>query len=222
MASLTTALVLLLRIYDNAGVTPQEAARAAHTATAILGEARIQAEWMACPPRTIDLTGDPTGHPQCRQAALPTELIVRIATRSQPPRIDEPLGDAYVDSAAFGSMATIYLEPIRRLARGAGIDAGTLIGRAIAHEAGHLLSGTPSHALEGLMRARWTASTLRTERPGAWTFSDREARHMQSQLAARDAYGRLAHAGLIELPPAPRPCQKGRALACVGALTAAP
>jgi hypothetical protein len=50
-------------------------------------------------------------------------------------------------------------------------ETGGLLGRAIAHELGHLLLGTTSHEREGLMRAYWLADEVRRRFTRDWTFS---------------------------------------------------
>ena len=50
-------------------------------------------------------------------------------------------------------------------------DVATLLGRAIAHELGHLLLGTPQHGRFGVMRAIWSSQMVRNSRPAEWRFS---------------------------------------------------
>jgi hypothetical protein len=51
---------------------------------------------------------------------------------------------------------------------------GIVLGRAVAHEIGHFLLGTPSHAASGLMRARIDAVSFADLRAGGF-FLDRDA-----------------------------------------------
>ena len=74
---------------------------------------------------------------------------------------DESLGTALVDPATgTGVLATVYVDRVERLARGSNGDLGTLLGRAMAHEIGHLLMGRAAHAVRGLMRPRWTRAEV--------------------------------------------------------------
>ncbi len=86
-----------------------------------------------------------------------------------------------------GVLMTIDLLPIRTIAGQASTDFPTLLGRAIAHEIGHLLLGTSQHPREGLMRARWLQDELRGLRPAHWKFSPREAAQMRHGLAVKAA-----------------------------------
>jgi hypothetical protein len=84
-----------------------------------------------------------------------------------------------------GSVATIYLDRVDALAMESAADPGELLGRAIAHEIGHLLIGSPNHARVGLMRAVWGSGELRRRLPSDWVFSSGEAAELRHQLAVR-------------------------------------
>ena len=60
------------------------------------------------------------------------------------------------DRAGIGVLATIYFDRVMWLAHEAGTDSRVLLGRAIAHELGHLLLATTTHGPVGLMRAHWS------------------------------------------------------------------
>jgi hypothetical protein len=65
------------------------------------------------------------------------------------------------------------------------MSVATLLGRAIAHEIGHLLLGSAEHPRLGLMRALWSHDELRGRKPAHWGFSAREAAQMrQTRLRA--------------------------------------
>jgi hypothetical protein len=124
------------------------------------------------------------------------ELAVRLVTAPEPPAFARvlPLGYSLVDGGTqAGSLATIYLNRVRWLASASTADLATLLGRAIAHEIGHLLLGTPEHGVTGVMRAIWSRETLRNSRPREWLFSGHEARKMRASVTARTVPGQLAH-----------------------------
>jgi len=82
-------------------------------------------------------------------------------------------------------LATVFADRVLDVARGAGIDAGSLLGLAIGHELGHLLLSTDAHAAIGLMRARWSQSELRVTRAADWQFLTAEARMIQDEVTRR-------------------------------------
>ena len=60
-----------------------------------------------------------------------------------------------------------------------------------AHELGHLLLGTNSHAVAGIMRARWTADELTSAKAARMVFLDQESQKMKERLlGARERSGR--------------------------------
>jgi hypothetical protein len=86
-----------------------------------------------------------------------------------------------------GAVATVYADRIEALARVSDVAAGAVLGRAMAHELGHLLTGTSSHAKRGLMRALWTSAELRRNLPGDWRFSHDESDRIRRRSGERVA-----------------------------------
>jgi hypothetical protein len=202
MPSFMLSLTLVVRLYDTAGVSPQHIAAAQQAAASVLAGASIDVAWIACT--------RPAPHDACGQKPKASDLLLRIVAQS-PNAASQALADAYVDRhAANGALATVYWQRVRVLATAAGVDVGTVMGRAIAHEVGHLLLGTTEHSSGGVMRAVWSAPLLRRDQPRMWRFSASEAVRMRTRLAARldaDAVERVA--GLVEPVPPTRPgCPK--------------
>jgi len=84
-----------------------------------------------------------------------------------------------------GVLMTVDPELVLKIARGSGVDFATLLGRAIAHEIGHLLLGHSQHSRDGLMRAIWSQDEIRGIRTAGWQFSAAEGVQMRQGLAAR-------------------------------------
>lgn len=96
------------------------------------------------------------------------------------------MGTALIDrDSRAGALTTVDPELVLKIARGSGVDFATLLGRAIAHEIGHLLLGHSRHSRDGLMRAIWSQDEIRGIRATGWQFSDAEAAQMRHGLAAR-------------------------------------
>jgi len=187
-ALLTTSSVssaaerLIVRTYNNVGVTADEMSHARDVAGIILQGADLQAVWRDC-------TAD------CADAVGPRELIVRIVAAPQG-IVAESLGCALIDlQHRAGTLATVYPDRINAVAFRAGVDAGTLLGRAVAHEIGHLLLGTASHSAGGLMRALWSDQELQRGLTADWTFAPDDVARIGRGLAARscEACSVIAH-----------------------------
>jgi hypothetical protein len=172
-------LTLTIRAYDGYGVPAAEMHTAMRVASATLAAAGIATEWIECGPAA-------TAPDRCSTVAGRLELIVHISRAPGGREGSEALGKAAVDTIVkAGTLATLYADRIASQASAAGIDPGTLLGRAAAHEIGHLLMGTTAHALHGVMRARWSRSDLQRRFGRDWQFSANDAEKMQLRVAAR-------------------------------------
>ena len=117
-------------------------------------------------------------------------MVVRIMPTNAPSATPE-LGFASIDPAGRVTViATVYYDAVQQVAKRTGLDARALLGRAIAHEIGHLLLRAPGHGRNGLMRPLWTDAELVRNRPEDWAFSDDESRQLRA--AAREPAASLA------------------------------
>jgi hypothetical protein len=172
LAHAALMLSIVVRLYDAQGIPAGTLATARATVDRILHDAGITVTWTQ-PPYDIGVDDD---------------LIVRIV---KAPAIGDAdsLGFSYIDvEERRGTLATIFADRIATVGRAAGLDQGELLGRAMAHEIGHLLLGTREHAAAGLMRGKWTSRELTTNRPTDWQFSRKEG------ARARQAVVRRVHA----------------------------
>lgn len=167
-------LPLTVRVYDMTS-DRSDRTRALAVAAAALAPAEVDVQW-------LDPRNAPAG------PVPPQDLVLRLARRTPSTARPGPvaLGYALVDSTGRrGTVATIFLEQVEWLARVSGADVEELTGLAIAHEIGHLLTGTNAHARHGLMRARWTAGELRARRASDWELGPEERHQLRAGLAAR-------------------------------------
>ena len=172
-AVLLGKLPLVVRTYDSAGVSARVFVRAQQSAGVSLASVGIDPIWRPC-----HATG-------CISRPKPREIAIRFVKATS---FSEPgsLGFAAVDIAErAGTLATIYVDRVDRLADLSGGDRGELMGLAMAHEIGHLLLGTADHAAVGLMRATWRGDEIRRKLPLDWMFNQSEADEMRLRLAAR-------------------------------------
>jgi hypothetical protein len=175
---------LIIRLY-----APEPDESAVKEAHAILADAGFAPEWVRCAP------GDPVAlAARCAVPLDSAELAVRIVDGGTPQRSSRlPLGYSLIDPRTRGgSLATIYLDRVRWLAAEAGTALTALLGRAMAHEIGHLLLGTTAHARVGLMRAVWSREAVRDGRPAEWRFLAGEARQMRAAALSRSTVGQFA------------------------------
>jgi hypothetical protein len=157
-----------VRVYDSTGATDAERRPSLKVAAAIVSAASVELVWKTCTDRRS----------MCQTPLAPGELAVRIVRAGvveDGTRRELPLGDAMINSQTGGGvLATVYVDRVNWMAERTGVDAHALLGRAIAHELGHLLMATSAHGPNGLMRPVWSQSEIRSRQIDDWIFRPRE------------------------------------------------
>ena len=205
MGTLGLALSLIVRLYDNGTLSDVDRDVAVTTASEILLASNIPTTWPECrprpprPPSPPSATPEPSAAPAalaCERPMHPSEIAVRIVRGTSGPSHprtvapshsrDLSLGYSLVEPGKdSGALATIYLDRVEWVAWNSGADPRIVLGRAIAHEIGHLLLGTNKHADAGLMRALWSRQTLERDHATDWLFTIAEGEAMLRALARR-------------------------------------
>jgi hypothetical protein len=164
---------IVVRVYDSTGSDASDRRAALKVAASIVSIASVELAW-----RTCDRPAQPHSSTEtrfidpCDAPMRPGELAVRILrSRTTDDSKTPPLGDALIDGSGAGVLATIYFDRVEMVAAQTGVDVRTLLGRAIAHELGHLLMATSTHGTYGLMRPLWSQSEIRRHRTHDWLFS---------------------------------------------------
>jgi hypothetical protein len=180
------ALALVLRVFDRSGDSAVERQEAMRTADSILREADVAATWIDC-----SRGSRVASHAVCTDPLGNGELAVRITAapkESKKPKakttdVRQALGYSLVEPAIGGTLATVFSDRVAWLATSAKSKYSTLLGRAVAHEIGHLLIGTKEHASAGLMRPVWTSVELTRNDRDDWIFTaDDRARLHRSRI----------------------------------------
>jgi hypothetical protein len=182
---------VIVRVYDATGASTSARRASLEIASSIVSAASVELIWRHCKEST-NKTGaaaiDPGHASHCDLPLAPGELAVRIVRSGT---VDEqmrdlPLGDALINKRTGGGvLATIYLDRVEWMAAQAGIDPRALLGRAIAHELGHLLMATSVHAATGLMRPLWLQSEIRRRQNTDWMFRPKEIAVIKERVATR-------------------------------------
>ena len=178
---------IVVRSYNTIGLPLPMLDHAESTVGELLHEAGIDSSWRNC--RT---NNGPSSESDdvCGDVLNPSEVIVRIVRAPLAITDVEVLGYSHVDAyRRQGTLATVFADRVQALAPALRIEEGTLLGRAITHEVGHLLLGTLDHSGTGLMRGAW--NTL-SHHPFDWLFSSAEASRMRAGLEARSLSPALA------------------------------
>ena len=179
----TPAARVIVRAYNTYGVSSRDIGTASLTVQALLSTIAIDARWRNC-----RVVGGPSGDAvdQCGDPIATNEVIVRVVGALRPPGPETVLGDSFIDPVLrTGTLATIYADRVLALSRSLDVDRGTMLGRAGAHEIGHLLLGTDRHSGFGLMRGAWSRRTILQNRGDDWLFTYQQGLDMRSALDAR-------------------------------------
>jgi hypothetical protein len=122
----------------------------------------------------------------CAESLAANELIVRIVGGLPAKAFTDALGYSYVDPfSGTGALATVLADRIGRLADSLAIDAGTILGRAMAHEIGHLLLGSQAHSPLGVMRSFWLRQTFFEPGVDDWRFTPQQVTAMRAAALGR-------------------------------------
>jgi len=161
------------RVYNTARVAPSITDAALATATRLMTAGAVDVAWRNC-----DV-------PSACATVPVREFVIRLVRAQARDADGAPfaLGEASIDlSEQAGVLATIYVDRVERMAELSEADPALLLGRAIAHELGHLLLATNSHSSSGLMRAQWTAKEVRGNSAGDWILARKDAEAIRRRL----------------------------------------
>jgi hypothetical protein len=174
---------VIVRTYNTYGVSGPDILTASRTVRALLSTVAINAQWRDC-----RIAGRPSSDAadHCGDPVAPNEVIVRVVGAVQSSEPESALGYSLIDPVLrTGSLATIYADRVIALSRTLDVDRGTMLGRAVAHEIGHLLLGSERHSGFGLMRGIWSTHLILENRGEDWLFTRQQGLAMQSALSAR-------------------------------------
>lgn len=171
---------LTISVFNEAGVPGDVLIQAEVEASGIFRQSGIEVQWLNCGV----LAGDEEESATCRVAVFPAHLHLRIVRRAAGLK-GETVGISFQAEGGTGCYADLFYDPMEELHRSYGTNLATLLGHAAAHAIGHLLLGTNSHAVAGIMQARWTADQLIDTGIRRLSFLDNESHRMRERLLSR-------------------------------------
>jgi hypothetical protein len=172
-------VTLTVRLYNSAHVSVPALLSARDTAATILADGGLHVVIQQC---GTGIDADP-----CSTPLKANDVVVRVieAPAARTSLHPDAFGFTYVAADTDrGWLATVFADRIGHASGRSGVAAGTLLGRVMAHEIGHLLLGSGYHGATGLMRAQWRDESLARE--GQWSFSIAEAAQMQAALVSTE------------------------------------
>ena len=166
-------------VYNDAAVPREVLSRAEQAASQVFQSAGMEVTWLDC---GVPAAGEEASR-VCREVAFPRHLHLRIVRKSAGLK-GEAMGVSFQGEGGIGCFADLFYDPMEKLASRYGTNVASLLGHVAAHEIGHLLLGTNSHAVAGIMQARWTVDELTSEKSARMVFLDRESQKMKERLLA--------------------------------------
>jgi hypothetical protein len=189
--------MLVVKVYNTAGVAAADLALAQEFTQSILARAGINAVWRDCDAIIrADSSSTACAHPRA-----PQEVVVRLVADTAGVKAADVLGFSSVAVTQITSLATVLADHVDVAAERTQSESGKLLGRVIAHEVGHLLIASSQHADSGLMRAVWRDDEIRRDLPVYWIFSKSEARQLRLAVAARSEVAQMTLAKALRSEP---------------------
>ncbi len=167
---------LTVRVVNIAEVTDQTLTAAFTVADGVFRSAGFSIAWQRCVNDTA-----------CQYPLAPDEVWLRVAGTARHDVQITPYTLGYsVIGQGPGTLSTVFVDPITRLARRAYLSTPQLLGGVMAHELAHLIQGRQApHARSGVMRRQWSIETLLTQFRASLQFSAEESAALRAGYALR-------------------------------------
>ena len=155
-------------VNDSVGVNRGVLKQAEEEASWLLRSAGITIDWVHCSD-----TAD------CRRPPRSNEFVLHIAPNGKATS-DIVFGEAFMAPDGTGKYVDVFFNRMREADQ--DIDVGQLLGAVSAHELGHLLLGSHSHSLVGIMEPLWKRDALHRIAMRNLTFTREQIRLMRNRL----------------------------------------
>jgi hypothetical protein len=146
----------------------------------IFGLAGVKTVWISCSPKLEK------SEPADCSTVDATHLVLKILSGKTIAHVhdrDDVLGNALLADNGVGYYAYAFLGHIEMLEQHLGFP---VLGYVLAHEIGHLLFGSNSHSVNGIMSPHWNGPELRRISEGNLLFLPDESRMLWKRLRLRE------------------------------------
>lgn len=170
---------MVVRLYDTGRLPAPVVSAAAEQADRIFRHAGIAVEWVICiGPRQV-------ADSRCAEDSSALVLMVRLQDGVSPAGTAVCGTAMRAPDAVVGQFVSLFVPCIRGLADRAVVTEATVLAYCLAHELGHQLLPTATHAPDGLMAASLSAMDWRRAAAGRLWFSRKEAELLHAGVASR-------------------------------------
>lgn len=150
-------------------------------AKAIFRRSGVETDWLNCSPKLVKFV------PSSCYFSDRTHLTLKIIPHAISPQVRnrfDVLGLAYPAERGAGYFAYVFYDHVQELAQQRKLG-DALLADVMAHEIGHLLLGSTSHSVSGIMCAKWGYKDLRSISEGIMSFLPAQSRIMRDRLELR-------------------------------------
>jgi len=119
----------------------------------------------------------------CRRPPRANEFVLHIVPHGKA-QSEFVFGEAFLGSDGKGTYMDIFFDRLRQA--GGTLNTAQLLGAVSAHELGHLLLGSHSHAPIGIMEPTWGPESLRRLCMGNLAFTPEQERTMRGRLRSEN------------------------------------
>lgn len=167
---------ITIMVFNRTHATSDTLRQAQQVARQALQQVGVESVWLSC----FD-GGHPTG--ECATQPPGVHLVLSLVSRWNGHETDSSsLGLALPSDATVGGYCYIFVNHLNDLVAHSHVHPSWLLGYAMAHELGHLLKGSNSHAPNGIMAAWWTPAEMQQANMGALKFTAADREVVQKRL----------------------------------------
>ena len=171
-----------IAVYDYAHIPDGFLAAAEEDGRRIFRKAGLETVWVSCFPKAAPVESE-----SCRIVDR-NHLVIKIlphAISEQDHDRQGAFGYAIVDDNGTGYYTYAFYDRIERVTEERKLGHA-LLGAVMAHEIGHLLLGSNSHSVSGIMTAHWDGTELRRISEGNMCFLSRQSQVIKDRMHTRE------------------------------------
>jgi hypothetical protein len=169
-------------VYKYADISPDVLAGAERRAAIIFQEIGVRVVWVDS--TDFKKQSQDRSDPQEEQKELDLiDVVLRIVPHSRTALKNSALGEALpCQLGRDACIANVFMNRVGEQTDVEKIGLDQVLGHAIAHEIGHILLGSNSHASRGLMKAKWGPEDIKRAGKGDLLFTPEQAQVIQNNL----------------------------------------
>ncbi len=211
-ASSETSLAITIHVVNYAGVAPKTLTEAEEVATGIFRKAGVETRWadtvLSAENDQENSAGDaaPT-LADIQLSIFPREMSDRIGLASDAMGLAPGTGsDRRIVYVFDSTVETLFWRLVRAHCSGRmgrPVSKAQILGRAIAHEVGHLLLNQQLHSAHGIMRGGWGVAEMRVAAYGNLLFTPEQLELLRADVRRRSTRQETLKVAELESPASP-------------------